>query len=46
MRTAVFYFYVYEVCFKSDQFSKKSNREWIRNPTLSDIMVRYMRSLY
>ena len=46
MHTAVSYFYAYEVCLKSDHFSKKSNREWIGNPTLSDIIARYIRSLH
>ena len=46
MCTAVSYFYAHEVCFKSDYFSKKSNREWIGNPTLLDIVARYIRSLH
>jgi hypothetical protein len=46
MHAVVSYFYAYEVCFKSDYFSKKSNREWTENPILLDIVVRYIRSLY
>ena len=46
MRVAVSYFYAHEVCLKSDRFSKKSNGEWIGNPTLLDIVARYIRSLY
>ena len=46
MRTAVSYFYTYKVCFKSNQFSKISNRKWIGNPTLLDIVARYIRNLY
>ena len=46
MRAAVSYFYAHEVRLKSDHFSKKSNKEWIGNPTLSDIMARYIRSLH
>ena len=46
MHTAVSYFYTYEVHLRSNYFSKKSNREWTGNPTLLDIMARYIRSLY
>jgi hypothetical protein len=46
MRTVVFYFYTYEIYLGSDQFSKKSNGEWTGNLTLSDIMARYIKSLY
>ena len=46
MRTVVSYFYTHKVCLKSDYFSKKSNRKWTENPTLSDIVVKYIRSLH
>ena len=46
MRAVVSYFYTHEVCLKSDQFSKISNRKWTENLTLSDIIARYIRSLY
>ena len=46
MHTVVSYFYAYEVHLRSDYFSKKSNREWIGNPTLLDIVARYIRSLH
>ena len=46
MHIAVSYFYTYKVCFRSNQFFKKSNREWIGNRTLLDIVARYIKSLY
>jgi hypothetical protein len=46
MRAAVSYFYTHEIHLRSDQFSKKSNREWTGNTTLLDIMARYIRSLH
>jgi hypothetical protein len=46
MRAAVSYFYTYKVCLKSDRFFKKSNREWMGNLILLDIVARYIRSLY
>ena len=46
MRAAVSYFYAHEVRLGSDRFSEKSNGEWTGNPTLSDIVARYMRSLH
>jgi len=46
MRIAVSYFYTYEVRLGSNRFFKKSNGEWIGNPTLLDIMARYIRSLH
>ena len=46
MRIVVSYFYTYKVRLGSERFSKKTNREWTRNPTLLDIVVRYIRSLY
>ena len=46
MHTAVSYFYTHEVRFRSDHFSKKNNREQIGNPTLLDIVARYIRSLH
>ena len=46
MHAAVSYFYTHEVCLGSDQFSKTSNRKWTGNPTLSDIIIKYIRSLY
>ena len=46
MRIAVSYFYAYKVYLRSKQFSKKSNREWIGNLILLDIIARYIRSLY
>jgi len=46
MRTAVSYFYAHKVRLGSNRFSKKSNGEWTGNPTLLDIMVRYIRSLH
>ena len=46
MRAAVSYFYAHEICFKSDRFSKKTNGEWTGNPTLSDIVAKYIRSLH
>jgi hypothetical protein len=46
MHTAVSYFYTHEICLESDQFFEKSNREWTGNPTLLDIMVRYIRNLH
>ena len=46
MRAVVSYFYAHEVRLKSDYFSEKSNGEWTGNPTLLDIVARYMRSLY
>ena len=46
MHTAVSYFYTHKVCLKSDYFSKKSNGEWTGNPTLLNIMARYIRSLH
>ena len=46
MRAAVSYFYAHEVCLRSNQFSKKTNGEWTGNPTLSDIVARYIRSLH
>ena len=46
MYAAVSYFYAHEVWLKSDQFSEKSNREWTGNLILSDIIVRYIKSLY
>ena len=46
MHIVVSYFYAHKVCLKSNHFSKKSNKEWIGNPTLSDIMARYIRSLH
>ena len=46
MCTAVSYFYAYKVRLGSDCFSKKSNREWIGNLTLLDIVAKYIRSLH
>jgi hypothetical protein len=46
MHTAVSYFYTHEIHLKSNQFSKKSNREWTENPTLLNIVARYIKSLY
>jgi len=46
MRAVVSYFYAHEVCLGSDRFSEKTNGEWTGNPTLSDIVARYMRSLH
>jgi hypothetical protein len=46
MRAAVSYFYAHEIRLGSDRFSEKSNGEWTGNPTLSDIVARYMRSLH
>ena len=46
MRAAVSYFYTHEVRLGSNQFSEKSNGEWTGNPILSDIVARYIRSLY
>ena len=46
MCAAVSYFYAHEICLGSDQFSEKSNREWTGNPTLLDIVARYIKSLY
>ena len=46
MRAAVSYFYAYKVRLRSNQFSKKSDREWLGNLILLDIIVRYIRSLY
>ena len=46
MRIAVSYFYAYKVCLGSKRFSKKTNKEWIGNLILLDIIVRYIRSLY
>ena len=46
MHIAVSYFYTYKVCFKSNYFSKKNNREWTGNLTLLDIIIRYIKSLH
>ena len=46
MHAAVSYFYTHKVRLRSNQFSKKSNREWTGNLTLSDIIVKYIKSLY